>query len=141
MKVAHKAKKMISSLSYSLQRLYNRIASAKPSTFALAIVAIALAIFLFGGGLYSIIVKPYPAVYYGGRFLFVYPQLSEQFVSDSIIAMILFSLGTIGLAFMYQSTKYVYKPRQAYMMFLVGVILLIIAYISIEAILHYWKGV
>lgn len=141
MKVVHKAKKMISSISYSLQRFHNRISSTRPSTFALAILAIAFAIFLFGGGLYSIIVKPYPAVYYGGRFLFVYPQLSEQFVSDSIIAMILFSIGTMGLAFMYQSTKYVYKPRQAYMVFIVGVMLLIMSYISIEAILHYWKGV
>lgn len=139
--MVHKAKKMISAMSYSVQRLYDRISSTRPSTFALAMLAVAFAIFLFGGGLYSVIVKPYPAVYYGGRFLFVYPQLSEQFVSDSVIAMILFSIGTVGLAFMYQSTKYVYKPRQAYIVFIVGVTLLIIAYISIEAILHYWKGV
>jgi hypothetical protein len=101
----------------------------------------AIAVFLFGGGLYSLIVKPYPAIYYGGRFLFVYPQLSEQFVSDSIIAMALFTMGTAGVLIIYQSTKYAYKPRQAYMMFLVGATLLILAYISIEALLHYWKGV
>ena len=139
--MARKAKKTVSSMSYSLQRLQRRISTVKPSNFVLAWIAIAFVVFLFGGGMYSLIVKPYTAVYYGGRFLFVYPQLSEQFISDSIIAMILFSMGIIGLATMYQSTKYAYKPRQAYMMFLVGVALLIIAYVSIEAIMRYWKGV
>lgn len=139
--MANKAKRNISSMPYSLQKFYRRISTVKPSNLVLAGVAIAFAVFLFGGGLYSLIVKPYPAVYYGGRFLFIYPQLSEQFISDSVIAMVLFSLGIIGMAFIYQSTKYVYKPRQAYMLFLVGVALFILAYISIEAVMHYWKGV
>lgn len=139
--MTHKTKKTISSMSYSLQKLLRRLSTAKPSSFILSIIAMAVAVFLFGGGLYSLIMKPYTAVYYGGRFLFVYPQLSEQFISDSIIAMILFSLGIIGLVTMYQSTKYAYKPRQAYMMFLVGAALVILAYISIEAVMHYWKGV
>jgi hypothetical protein len=39
----------------------------------------------------------------------------------------------VGLLAIYQSTKYVYKPRQAYMMMLVGVVLLLIAYIFLEA--------
>ncbi|MEM2953034.1 MAG: hypothetical protein QXM52_02435 [Candidatus Bathyarchaeia archaeon] len=139
--MARKTKKTISSISYSLQKLFRRLSTAKPSSFVLSVIAMAIAVFLFGGGLYSLIMKPYTAVYYGGRFLFVYPQLSEQFISDSIIAMILFSLGIIGLVTMYQSTKYAYKPRQAYMMFLVGATLLVLAYISIEAVMHYWKGV
>jgi Ca2+/Na+ antiporter len=92
-------------------------------------------VFLLGGGLYDIIMKPLPAVYYGGRFIFLYPQLSEQFVADSITATILYSLGVIGLMSIYQSTKYAYKPRQAYMMFLVGITLLLLAYILLEAII------
>jgi len=139
--VVRKAKKTAVSLSYSLQKLYTRISSAKPSPFAIAVVAMAVAVFLYGGGLHLIIVKPLPAVYYGGRFLFVYPQLSEQWVSDSLIAMILFSMGVAGAMFIYQSTKYAYKPRQAYLTFIIGLILLMVAYVSLEAILHYWKGV
>lgn len=139
--MSRKVKKTFSSLSYSLQRLGRKFSTAKPSSIVLALIFMAIAVFLFGGGLYSLIMKPYPAIYYGGRFLFVYPQLSEQFVSDSIIAMALFTMGTAGLLMIYQSTKYAYKPRQAYMMFMVGAALLILAYISIEALLHYWKGV
>ncbi|MEM3565890.1 MAG: hypothetical protein QXK18_03340 [Candidatus Bathyarchaeia archaeon] len=140
-KVARKARKTAVSLSYSLQKLYTKISSAKPSPFALAVIAMAVAIFLYGGGLHLIIVKPLPAVYYGGRFLFVYPQLSEQWISDSLIAMILFAMGVAGALFIYQSTKYAYKPRQAYLTFMIGAILLFMAYISLEAVLHYWKGV
>ncbi|MEM3153822.1 MAG: hypothetical protein QXK47_00870 [Candidatus Bathyarchaeia archaeon] len=139
--MARKARKTAVSLSYSLQKLYTKISSAKPSPFALAVIAMAVAIFLYGGGLHLIIVKPLPAVYYGGRFLFVYPQLSEQWISDSLIAMILFAMGVAGALFIYQSTKYAYKPRQAYLTFMIGAILLFMAYISLEAVLHYWKGV
>ncbi len=134
--MSRKVKKRVSSLSYSMNRFYRRISTVKPSTLILSVIGIAITVFLFGGGLYIIIMKPLPAVYYSGRFLFLYPQLSEQFVTDSMIAITLYSLGTIGLIAMYQSTKYAYRPRQAYMMFLAGVILLLMAYIFLEAIIQ-----
>ena len=116
-----------------MNKLYHRISTMKPSTLLISLVAIAIAVFFFGGGLYDVIMKPLPAVYYGGTFLFLYPQLSEQFISDSLVAIILYSLGIAGLVMMYQSTKYAYKPRQAYMTFLMGVVLLFLAYIFLEA--------
>jgi hypothetical protein len=134
--VSRKVKKRVSSLPYSINRFYRRISTTKPSTLILSAIAIGIAVFLFGGGLYTVIMKPLPSVYYGGRFLFLYPQLSEQFVTDSVIAMILYSLGVVGLILTYQSTKYAYKPRQAYMMFVVGAILLFIAYILIETTIN-----
>jgi hypothetical protein len=132
-KMSRKVKREISSLSFSMNKLYNRVSTFRPSTFILSVAAMAFAVFLFGGGLYDIIVKPYPAVYYGGKFLFLYPQLSEQFIADSVVAMTLYALGIVGLVVMYQSTKYAHKPRQAYMMFLVGVILVFMAYTFLEA--------
>jgi len=33
----------------------------------------------------------------------------------------------------YQSTRYVYKPRQAYMMLLIGITLLFLSYVAVEA--------
>ena len=130
--MSRSVKKRVSSLSFSLNRLYQTISTSSPSNLIFPIVAIAIAVFLFGGGLYDLIMKPLPAVFYEGRFLFLYPQLSEQFISDSIVAWSVYSLGIVGLIAVYQSTKYVYKPRQAYMMLIVGVILLLIAYIFLE---------
>jgi len=138
--VSHKVKKKVSSLSYSINRFYRKISTAKPSTLILSVIAMAVAVFLFGGGLYNIIMKPLPSVYYGGRFLFLYPQLSEQFITDSMIAIILYSLGIIGLIAIYQSTRYAYKPRQAYMMFLVGIVLLLLSYIFLETTIQIKLG-
>jgi len=127
-----KVKKRISSMPYSINRLYRKISTTKPSTLILSIIAIALSVFLLGGGLYNIIMRPYPAIYSGGRFLFLYPQLTDQFITDSMVATVLYSLGIVGLISMYQSTKYANKPRQAYMMLLVGVVLFLLAYIFLE---------
>jgi hypothetical protein len=133
-------KKNVSSLSFSLNKLYRTLTTSKPSNLIIPIVSIGFAVFLFGGGLYDIIMKPLPAVYYGGRFLFLYPQLSEQFISDSLIAMTVYSLGIIGLLMIYQSTKYSYKPRQAYMMLMIGIVLLLLAYIFLEATIQIKLG-
>ena len=127
-----KVKKQVSSFSYSISKFYRKISTAKPSTLILSMLAMAITIFLVGGGLYSLIMQPLPAVYYGGRFYFLYPELGSQFISDSIIAITLYVIGIIGLLAIYQSTKYAYKPRQAYMTFLVGIILLLIAYILLQ---------
>jgi hypothetical protein len=135
--MSRRASKGVSSLSFSLSRFYRKVSTAKPSTLILAVIAIGIAVFLFGGGLYDIIMKPLPSVYTQSRgFLFLYPQLSEQFISDSIIASTLYVLGIIGLLAIYQSTKYAYRPRQAYMMFIVGALLLFMAYVVLEATIH-----
>jgi hypothetical protein len=130
--MSRKVKKELSSLSFTMNKLYSRISTVKPSALILSVVAMAFAVFLFGGGLYDIIMKPLPAVYYGGRFVFLYPQLSEQFMADSLVSMTLYGMGVLGLVVTYQSTKYAYKPRQAYMMFMVGLVLLFLAYILLE---------
>ncbi len=130
--MSKKVKKSASSMSFSLSRWFRRISTAKPSSFAITIIVIAYAVFLFGGGLYTIITQPLPALYYSQRFLFIYPELGSQFISDTIIAVMLYSIGFVGLLAVYQSTKYAYKPRQAYMMLVVGVTLLLLAYIFLE---------
>jgi len=142
--VSRRVKRGMSSLSYSLVKFYRKISTAKPSAVVLSAIVIAATIFLFGGGLYNVIRRPLPSAYVevpgGGRFIFLYPQLSEQFITDSMIATILYSLGIIGVLAIYQSTKYAYRPRQAYLMFLMGLVLLIIAYGFLEAALYIKLG-
>jgi len=142
--VSNKVKRRMSSLSYSINKFYRKISTTRPSTIVLSIVAMAVAIVLFGGGIYSVVTGPLPSAYVdlpsGGRFIFLYPQLSEQFIGEGVVVMILYSLGIIGAIAMYQSTKYAYKPRQAYLMFLVGVIFLVLAYILLENALQIKMG-
>jgi hypothetical protein len=119
-------------MSFSLSRWFRRISTAKPSSLAISIIVIAYAIFLFGGGLYTLISHPLPAYYTGKTFIFLYPSLGDQFISDTVISVMLYVIGFVGLLAVYQSTKYAYKPRQAYMMLVIGVTLLLLAYIFLE---------
>ena len=130
--MSRKVKKQASSMSFSLSRWFSKISTAKPSALITSIIVIASAVFLFGGGLYTIIIRPLPSAYYNNRFYFLYPDLGAQFISDTVIATMLYAMGFIGLLAIYQSTKYAYKPRQAYMMLAVGVALMFLAYIFLE---------
>jgi len=130
--LSKKAKRKVSSTSFSLSRFYNRISSAKPSSFVISIIVISYAVFLFAGGVYTITSSPLPAYYTGRGFIFLYPELGNQFISDTVIAIMLYAIGFVGLLAVYQSTKYAFKPRQAYMMMVIGVALLLIAYIFLE---------
>jgi hypothetical protein len=137
--VSKKFKKREGPSSFS-DRWFRKISTAKPSTFVVTIVVVSYAIFLFGGGLLTLISQPLPSAYYGGKFYFLYPELSSQFISDTVISVMLYAIGFAGLLSIYQSTKYAYKPRQAYMMLVIGVTLLLISYIFIEDAIHIKTG-
>ncbi|MGD0159975.1 MAG: hypothetical protein ABSB89_06720 [Candidatus Bathyarchaeia archaeon] len=130
--MSRSVKRRVSSLSFSVNRLYRTIINAKPSNLLIPILAVGFAVFLFAGGIYDLIQKPLAAVYYNNAFLFLNPYLTEQFISDSVLAAIIYSMGVIGLIVVYQSTRYIYKPRQAYMMLIIGLALAFMAYIFLE---------
>jgi len=125
-------KRRVSSLSFSFNKLYRTITNAKPSNLLIPLLAVAFAVFLFAGGIYDLIQKPLAAVYYNNAFLFLNPYLTEQFISDSVLAAIIYSMGVVGLIVVYQSSRYIYKPRQAYMMLIIGLALAIMAYIFLQ---------
>ncbi len=138
--VSKKFKKGASSASFSMSRWFRRISTSKPSTFAVTAIVVAYTIFLFGGGLLTIISHPLPSAYYNNVFYFLYPDLGDQFISDTVISVMLYAMGFAGLLTIYQSTKYAYKPRQAYMMVVIGTTLLLLSYIFIEAAIRIKSG-
>jgi hypothetical protein len=129
-------KRRVSSLSFSVNRLYRSITNAKPSNLLIPIVTVAFAVFLFAGGVYDLVQRPLAAVYYNNAFLFLNPYLTEQFVSDSVLSVIMYSMGVIGLITVYQSTRSVYKPRQAYLMLIIGLALTLMAYIFLQVVIQ-----
>ena len=135
--MSSKIKKSSSSVSFSLSRWFRKISTAAPSSLIITVVGISYAMFIFGGGLYTLISHPLPSAYYNGKFYFLYPSLSSQFISDTVVSMILYALGFIGLFIIYQSTKSAYKPRQAYMMLVIGVTFLLLAYIFLEGAISF----
>jgi hypothetical protein len=134
----------MSSIKHYLQKTYWKITTYKPSAHAIAFIAIAIAIFLLAGGIYDLLEQSQiPIAVFTqsggqGRFLFLYPypSLNDQFIAESVFIMILYTIGVIGFLFTYQSTKYAYKPRQAYLMLLTGLIFIALAYILLELIFY-----
>ena len=135
--MSSKVKKSSSSLSFSLSRWFRRISTGTPTLVVATIAGLAYSIFIFGGGLFTLINHPSPSAYYGGRFYFLYPSISSQFISDTVVSVILYALGFVGLLIIYQSTKSAYKPRQAYMMIVIGVTFLLLAYIFLEGAISF----
>jgi hypothetical protein len=135
-----KSKKNVSqssSLSFSMSRWFRRLSTNAPSVTIITIVAISYVIFILGGGLFTLIMRPLPAYISNTAVYFLYPQLSNQFISDTIISAILYALGFVGLLMIYQSTKSAYKPRQAYMMLVIGVTFLLLSYIFLEGSINF----
>jgi hypothetical protein len=126
--------KRISSLAFLMQKTYERILTAKPSLFVVGVLAVATSIFLLGGGIYDVLIKPIVAIVAsGGRIISFYPYgITEQLLLESVIIMVFYAMGFAGFLIAYRSTKYAYSPRQAYRFLLVGCVLLLIAYVLVE---------
>jgi len=134
-----RAGRKISSLAFYMQKAYQRMLNIKLSWLIIALVAVAASIFLLGGGVYDIIEKPLAIIPGGaqGRWIFFWPyQLNAQSLNESIIVMLLYGIGFGGFWAIYQSTKYAYKPRQAFILLFAGAVLIILAYFSCETIIN-----
>ena len=127
----------LTSLGFTARKTYQKITTAKPSIFVVAAIAAGLSIFLLGGGIYDILEQPLLGIPVGSKILFFYPgTLSDQTILDSMFAMISYLFGVVGILVMYQSTKYAYRPRQAFMLLLVGAMFFLLAYFLMENLIY-----
>ena len=139
--MASKLKNRSSEMSFSLSRWFRKITTNAPVAFLITVIGLSYAVFLLGGGLYTLIgpdaAAHQPSAYVNGRFYFLYPDISHQFIADTIISAVLYSLGFVGLLAIYQSSKSAYKPRQAYMLLVIGVTFLLLAYVFLEGSIQF----
>jgi hypothetical protein len=127
-----------SSLSFSLSKWFKKVLTTHPSSLIITVVFIGYALFLFGGGLYTITTEGIlPSLYYNDKFYLLYPDISSQFISDTVVSMMLYLMGFAGLLTIYQSTKNFKNPRQAYMLMIIGVSLVLLSYIFIESAINF----
>ena len=126
--------KRASSIAFSLQKAYERLLNAKPSLWIIAIIVVGVSLFLFAGGVYDLLIQPIVAIVGStGRIISFYPYgITDQLLLESIIIMIFYAMGVTGFIIAYRSTKHASNPRQAYRFLLVGVALLLVAYILLE---------
>lgn len=115
-----------------------RFLKAKPSVRNLTIALMAFAAFVLAGGVYSLV------EIMSGRVLtmlplargwtFIYPgNLNMQTVNESLISGMLYFLGAVGFYMVLRSVRLAYRPRQAYLTLVIGLmlVLLVVYYSSI----------
>ena len=110
-----------------------RVSQYQPSTAVIMILLIGFSIFILGGGVYDIMERP-------SNEIFFFPGLSGQFLNESLIFMLFLIMGMIGGLLAFRSTRYTYRPREAKMFLLIGLALLVVAFIGTEMILSL-KGI
>ena len=94
----------------------------QPLRLAIAVVAVAVSVFIFAGGVYVLLVQP---AFYG---LVIWPNYGEQTVWEGALLGCSYAMGITGLIVAARSTRVAHKPRQAVMMLLVGVTMLVVAF-------------
>lgn len=131
-KVPWKMRRFLSNLGYSL-RFFRSPSTrrVKPSTTVLALAVVLFVGFVLAGGVYDILEHPIsllPTSY--GYSVVIQGTLGQQTLNESLIAAFLYFLGVGGLYMLLRSTRYAYRPRNAYLLLILGTltVLVVVAY-------------
>ena len=109
-------------------------AGLKGSWTILFIIVVGLAVFFLAGGIYDLLEKPVSLLPRASQqgWTFIYPGgLGGQTLNESLLAAILYLLGLSGFYMLFRSTRFAYRPRNAYILLILGfVTTLIVIYYS-----------
>jgi hypothetical protein len=109
-------------------------AGLKGSWTILFIAAIGLATFFLAGGIYDLLEKPVSLLPRASQqgWTFIYPGgLGGQTLNESLLSAILYLIGVAGFYMLFRSTRFAYRPRNAYILLIIGfVTTLIVIYYS-----------
>jgi len=109
-------------------------AGLKGSWTILFFVVLGIATFLLAGGVYDLLEKPVSLLPNASQngWTFIYPGgLGEQTLNESVLSAILYLIGLSGFYMLFRSTRFAYRPRNAYLLLILGfVTTLIVIYYS-----------
>lgn len=97
----------------------------KVSWVILFIGAICLATFFLAGGIYDLLEKPVSLMprSTGQGWTFIYPSgIGAQTLNESILSAFLYLIGVAGLYMLFRSTRFAYRPRNAYILLILGLV-------------------
>lgn len=97
-----------------------------PQKYLLAVILFVI-VFLLAGGIYNITENPLPMGQTATRLVPVFQSSSEQFLLESLIAALFFSLGSGGFYLIRYSTRFAYDIRTSMTLLILGMILAVIA--------------
>jgi len=133
-KLPWRIQRWFGNLGYSF-RIFRTVSTTrrmKPSTTLSILVVLAFVGFVLAGGIYDILEHPISLLPTStGYSVLISGTLGQQTLNESLIAAFLYMLGLGGLYMLLRSTRYAYRPRNAYLLLIIGTItVLIVAYYS-----------
>lgn len=63
---------------------------------------------------------------------FIYPDIYNAFIIESIVASILIFICSMGFIFLYQASKFIYNRKMALRLLVMGVILIMISFVALQ---------
>jgi len=94
-------------------------------------------VFLFGGGLYNLVVHPPTVISVAQRVFFFLPyHTDEQLLGESLIFMILLSIGSLGIFMVNRCVTHTYSRRLASIFLVVGIIMFVVGVIGVYMLLR-----
>jgi heme/copper-type cytochrome/quinol oxidase subunit 2 len=127
--VSWKLKRRFGDLGYGLRK--HRLPTTEamtPSTTLIIVAVMAFVVFILVGGIYDILEKPLailPKATSGWTFIYR-GSINQQTINESLVSGLLYTIGIAGLYMLLRSTRMAYRPRQAYILLILGVVVLLI---------------
>jgi len=104
---------------------------------SLIIIIIYVALFLLQAGIVYIVYRNPIAIGANqqGDPVFLYPDLQDAFIIESVVASIFIFLCSLGFIMLYQASKYVYNKKIAIRILVLGIILIIATFFALQAMI------
>lgn len=120
-KLPWRLQRTLGNLGYSLRIFRGPTARRKPSTTVLLLVILGFVGFILAGGIYDIMERPISLLpTTTGYSVLIKGTLGQQTLNESLIAAFLYMLGLGGLYMLLRSTRFAYRPRNAYLLLILG---------------------
>lgn len=91
---------------------------------------------MIGGGVYDLLERPPPMGI--GQYQVpqpLYPELSRQFLLESLIATSFFAIGALGFVLLHWSMRYAYDTSYATSLMVLGFIMILIGFIGAQVMI------
>jgi hypothetical protein len=122
-----RAKRFLRNVAYRLRVMrLPPISVMKPSLTVILALMIAFVTFILAGGIYDLMEKPVsllPRPSQLNGWTFIYPgSINVQTLNESLVSAVLYLIGLGALYLLLKSTRSAYRPRNAYLMLILGFI-------------------
>ncbi len=105
---------------------------------SVAVIGVYVILFLLQTGIVYLIFRETPALGTDPNTetpLFLYPSINESFIIEGIVASIFIFLCSIGFILLYQASKFVYNRNIAIRYLVLGIILILTAFATLQAMI------